>query len=144
MMILLKHKTMSKASLFILTVFILASCTKEEKPIGIWDDIIQLSTKSAEFSANKDSVIITTGGDWWWINDISFEDSIYSYYNRKDVNMQSESYSINEEYFRIERRNKNTLFIEIDKNDTGKERLMSITLEAGDYFDYVKVKQKAN
>jgi hypothetical protein len=41
----------------------------------------------------------------------------------------------------IERRDKNTLFIKLEANNTEKERVMNITLEAGDYFDYVTIKQ---
>lgn len=44
----------------------------------------------------------------------------------------------------VERRDKNTLFMKLNDNNTAKERVMTITLEAGDYFDYVTIKQSSN
>jgi len=125
-------------------LFILSSCSDKEVIDGKWDDNIKLSTKSVELTSKLDSVTITTEGDWWWIDAVSFEDSTYSYYGRKDINLESDSYSIIEEQFLIERRDKNTLFIKIDENNTGNERVMNITFEAGDYFDYVTIKQAGN
>lgn len=138
---------MKKVIVLILSVFLMTSCSdKEEKEelIGIWDDNIKLSTKNVDFSSEKDSVIITTEGDWWWIDGITFEDSIYTYYGREDINLESEVYTINEDHFVVERRDKNTLFIQLDENSTGIERIMNITLEAGDYFDYLQIKQSAH
>ena len=36
-----------------------------------------------------------------------------------------------------------TIFIKLDENKTGIERNMTITFEAGNYFDYVDIKQLA-
>ena len=91
-----------------------------------------------------DSVIVTTEGDWWWIDGILFEDSTYSYYHREDINLESDSYSIKEDCFIVERRDKNTLFVKLNENKTGNGRIMNISLEAGNYFDYVNIKQAAN
>lgn len=136
--------TMKKTMIFILGFFILASCSDKEDPIGKWDDIIQLSTKNVDFAAKTDSVTITTEGEWWWIDGITFEDSIYSYYGREDVNLEADSYSIKEENFVVERRDKNTLFVKINENNTGVERKMNISLEAGNYFDRVTIVQSVN
>ena len=136
--------TMKKTMLLFVSIFIIMSCSDEEEPIGKWDDIIKLSTSNVEFGAGTDSVTITTEGDWWWINDISFEDSTYFYYHREDLNLESDSYLIKEEGFIVERRDKNTLFVKLGENNTGKERILKITLEAGNYFDYVSIKQVAN
>ncbi|MDF1547316.1 MAG: hypothetical protein P1P88_05810 [Bacteroidales bacterium] len=133
---------MKKAAIFLLSIFLISSCTIKE-PLGIWDDNILLSTRNIELSADTDSAIVTTGGNWWWIDGISYNDSIYMYYGSEEVDLESDSYTIAEEDFIIERRNKNTLFIKLLKNETGAERLMTISLEAGDYFDYVAVKQVA-
>jgi hypothetical protein len=136
--------TMNKAFILILSVFFMISCSDKKDPIGKWDDIIKLSTKNVGFTAEKDSVTITTGGDWWWIDGISFEGSKYHYYHREDINLESDSYSIMENCFIVERRDKNTLFVKLNENNTGNERSMNITLEAGDYFDHVNIKQAAN
>lgn len=130
----------------VLIVFLLfiSSCSDKNAPIGKWDDIIGLSIKNAKLTAATDSVIITTEGDWWWINAIAFEDSTYIYYNRDDINLESDSYLIKEEQFVIERKDKNTLFVKINENNTGIERKMNITLEAGNYFDKVTIVQSAD
>jgi predicted protein tyrosine phosphatase len=127
-------------SLLIIIAFSVSSC---EEPIGKWDDNIKLSTRYVEFNAKADSAIITTQGDWWWIDGISANDSTYQYHNRKDINLESDSYTIKEDFFVVERRDKNTLFVKFEENLTKEERLMIIGLEAGDYFDYVKIKQLA-
>lgn len=134
---------MKKVMVLAMSFFILISCSDNEDPIGKWDDIIKLSTKNVNLTAKTDSVTITTEGDWWWINGIAFEDSTYSYYNRDDINLESDYYSIKEEHFVVERQDKNTLFVKIFENNTGTERQMNISLEAGNYFDYVTIIQSA-
>lgn len=128
----------------VIGIFILVSCKDKENPIGKWNDNIKLSTKSVELAARADSVTITTEGDWWWIDGILFQDSTYSYYNREDINLEADTYTITEDDFTIERRDKNTLFVRLKENNTGIERTMKIGFEAGDYFDNVNIKQAAN
>lgn len=132
---------MNKAIILFLGVTLMASCSDKEDPIGKWDDIIKLSTKDVQLSAGADSATVTTEGDWWWIDGIAIGDTVYSYYGNDDVNLESESYTIIENNFTVERRDKNTLFVKLDANTTGNERLMRIYLEAGDYFDFLDVQQ---
>lgn len=66
------------------------------------------------------------------------------YDDREDINTESDSYSIIEEHFLVERRDKNTLFVKINENNTGEQRSMKISFEAGNYFDYLNIKQAAN
>ena len=134
---------MKKTLALIISIFFLLSCADKQDPEGLWDDIIQLSTKSARLKATTDSVTITTGGDWWWINGIEFNDSTYIYYNREDIDLESDNYSIQENCFLVERRDKNTLFVQLDENTIGNERSMIISLEAGDYFDTLVIHQEA-
>ena len=124
----------------LLIVFILAINSCSKKKIGNWDDNIKLSTKSAEFSASGDSIIIKTGGSWWWISDISVDSSWY--YGFKGVDLQADSYTIKQDCFDVEHRDKNTLFIKVAANPNKVNRIISIGLEAGDYFDRVTVTQK--
>jgi hypothetical protein len=135
---------MNKVVLLFLSIILISSCSKKEEPIGMWDDIIKLSTKNVEFGVTADSVLITTEGDWWWIDGIRLNDISYSYYNNENINLESDSYTIIQDDFVVERRDKNTLFIKLNENMTGEERVMIITLEAGDYFDHVKINQLAN
>ncbi len=137
-------QTMNKIIHLTFCVVFITSCSDKEDIIGKWDDNIKLSTKNVELSSGADSVIITTEGDWWWIDGISFEDSTYIYYDRDDVNLESDSYLIKEEYFIVERRDKNTLFVKLYKNSTANERIMNISFEAGNYFDYVTITQAAD
>ncbi len=134
----------NKAVALIVSIFILTSCSDIVEPDGKWDDIIKLSTKNVDFTAKTDSVLITTKGNWWWIDGIIFEDSTYSYYQQDDINLESDSYLIKEKDFIVERQNKNTLFVKIYGNNTGNKRIMYISLEAGDYFDHVTINQDAN
>jgi hypothetical protein len=130
--------------ILLLGIFFTISCFRKDDTIGKWADNIKLSKKSVDLKAETDSVIITTKGDGWWVDGISFEGSRYSYYHREDINLESDSYLIKEDCFVVERRHKNTLFVKLNKNCTGHERIMTISLEAGDYFDGVTVKQAAN
>lgn len=111
---------------------------------GKWNDKIKLSIKNVEFSSGEDSVTITTKGTTWWINNVSLNDTIYRYYDNENIDLLADSYLIKESSFIIEKLNNTTLFIKLNKNSTGKERILKITLEAGDYFDYINITQLAN
>ncbi len=123
----------------IFCIIILYSCSKRKD--GDWDDIIKLSKKSVEFISSCDSVIIKTGGSWWWITDISVNN--VNYYDFSNVDLQANNYSIKHDCFVVERRDKNTLFIKLDENPLNVKRIMTIGLEAGDYFDRVTITQNA-
>jgi hypothetical protein len=123
--------------LLIILIFAIYSCSK---PDGKWDDNIHLSTKTAEFSASGDSITIVTGGSWWWITDISV-DSIW-YYDFVGIDIQADRYRIKQSCFEVERRDKNTLFIKVDENPNTVKRIVTVGLEAGDYFDRVTITQK--
>lgn len=135
---------MNKIFFLVWSVLLFSSCADVYRLDGDWDDIIQLSTRSVELYSGEDSVIITTVGDWWWINDISFEDSIYYYNGVEDVDVTSDYYSIKEECFTVERRDKNTLFVKINENKQGHIRELNIYMEAGDYFDAVRIYQASD
>jgi len=123
----------------IITVFILYSCSNKKD--GDWNDSIKLSAKSVEFNSSSDSVIIKTGGSCWWITDISVNNMYY--YVFTDVNLQADSYSIKHDCYVIERWNKNTLFIKVNENPLNVKRIITVGLEAGDYFDRVSITQKS-
>jgi hypothetical protein len=119
----------------------LFSCTENKKD-GDWDDNIKLSLKSAEFNAEGDSVLITTKGDWWWVDFISVNDR--KFYDFSNINLESENYTIKQDCFIVERRKKNTLVIKLDANPLNTNRIVVVGLEAGDYFDNVKITQKSH
>ena len=117
-------------------IMILVSCIK---PLGIWDDNIHLATKTAEFSALGDSVTIKTGGNWWWISDISVDGKWY--YGFTGIDLQADSYSVKQDCFEVKRLDKNTLFIRVDANPINLKRIITVGVEAGDYFDRVTITQ---
>jgi len=119
---------------FIITIY---SCSEK----GDWGDNIKLSTKTAEFSASGDSILIKTGGSWWWVSDISVDGKYY--YGFMGVDFQADSYSIKQDCFFVEHRDKNTLFIKVEANPNNVKRSITVGLEAGDYFDRVTITQKS-
>ncbi len=118
----------------------IVSCS-ESRLIGDWDDIIQLSQKKVEFTAARDSIIITTKGKWWWIYDVSLNGK---HLNIEDINTTKEKFIINQKKIRIERKDTTEIHIEMTENTTKTERVLEIGLEAGDYFDYIRVIQAKN
>jgi len=124
--------------LFALTI-ILCSCSDKEEPIGKWGDIIKLSTKKVEFDADSNSITITTEGDWWWVIGVSVNNEFF--HTPEDINLESNNYIFQQDCFIVERKDKNTLFIEVDENQSNAERKIVVELEAGDYFDRITITQ---
>ena len=114
------------------------SCS--EKELGDWDDNIKLSTKAVEFSSLSDSVTIKTGGSKWWVSNVSVNSDWF--YGFKDINLEADSYTIQQDCFVVERRDKNTLFIKVDENPLKVQRVITVGLQAGNYFDRVTITQK--
>jgi hypothetical protein len=131
-------KKISGFNLLILCfTLLLPSCIIKD---GDWKDNIKLSAKTVEFQAQADSVIITSKGDWWWICDISVNDNHFYGFG---INPDSDNYKIKQDCFIVERRDKHTLFIRLDENPLNVSRIVTVELEAGDYFDRVTITQKA-
>ena len=122
----------------LLIAIILFSCV--QKKDGRWDDNIQLSTKTAEFDTRGDSIVITTKGSWWWIVEISLDDSTKLDFD--GINILSDQYKIVSDSYVVERRNSNTLFVSMEANPKKTLRILKVFLEAGDYFDGITITQK--
>ena len=126
-------KKVSIFSLLILSItLILSSC-------GRWSDNIKLSTKSAEFSANGDSIIVTTKGGGWWLSGITVDTN--HFYNFDGIDVLADSYTVKQDCFVFERLDKYTLFIKLEPNTHNTKRIVIVELEAGDYFDRVTITQ---
>jgi hypothetical protein len=134
---------MKKLVFLLAAVALLSACHKDKDILGKWDDNIHLAIKSAVFSPNGDSLIIATGGSWWWIDGVQFNDSTYCAQKYDNLNPEADTSTISEKHFTVQRRGHRMLFAKLDKNTTGKERTLIISLEAGDYFDCVTIKQPA-
>ncbi len=132
----------NQAILILIMMALIATSCKETSKEGDWDDNILLSTKQAAFKATGDSILISTGGNWWWISDIAINGT--NYFNFSTVNMEQESYTITHDGLILQRRNKNTLFIKVDANPSATNRIITVGLQAGDYFDHVVITQKAS
>jgi hypothetical protein len=123
--------------IILLILFFFCSC---EFPIGLWSDNIHLSTKSASFKANGDSITIKTGGSFWWLSDVSINNEYVQ--DTLKENRFNDSFKLDLDSFRIERKDKNTLFVKAAKNKYKTQRQLLITLEAGDYFGHISINQK--
>lgn len=115
-----------------------SSCMDRASSIGALNDSIKLSTRKADFSAANDSIVITTMGTWWWVNDISVNGN-YLIFN--PVETEKENFSIHGDWFSIERCDNQKLIVRVSENRSKRDRNIKITLEAGDYFDYIDVNQ---
>lgn len=118
----------------------ISSCMQDGKRIGEWNDSIKLSTNTASLSASSDSIVITTKGTWWWVNDILVNGN-YLVFNPADTEKQN--FEIQGDWFTIERCDNQKLIVRVDENESDEDRNIKITLEAGDYFDSIDVHQLA-
>lgn len=119
----------------------LLSCESDE-PDGKWDDNIKLSTKEVNFSAESNSVIITTEGTWWWISGIGLDDDWN--YDISGIDTTEDNFLIEESEFTIERKNANEIHVSMTENQSTTERTLTIGLQAGNYFDGIKIIQSGN
>jgi hypothetical protein len=123
-------------------LFLSLSSCKSDEPDGKWDDNIKLSEKEINFTAESNSVVITTEGTWWWINGIGLDDD-WSY-DISGIDTTQENFLIEKTEFTIERRNANKIYISMTENQSDSERTLTISLQAGDYFDGIKIIQSEN
>jgi len=132
----MKNVLFAVGLVFLVTV-LLWGCTRLD---GDWDDNIKLSVKKVEFSSDGDSVIVKTKGTWWWVIEVSVNNAKYFNFG---THPDSANYRIERDCFVVERRDLRTLFIKVDANPRDSVRVITVGLEAGDYFDRVTVTQKA-
>lgn len=118
------------------------SCSNSDRPDGDWDDNIKLSQKEAKLTAENDSIVITTEGEWWWIDNISLNGD--SNFDLSGIDTTEKNFIVDNAEFMIERKNATEIHIEMTKNQTGSERKLIIGLQAGDYFDRIVITQSAN
>lgn len=119
----------------------LLSCQSDE-PVGKWGDVIKLSEKEVSFTAESNSVLVTTIGTWWWIVGIELNDD-WSY-DISDIDTTKENFLIEETEFIVERRNANEIHISMTENQSEMERTLLISLQAGNYFDRIKIIQSGS
>ena len=137
-------KIFTKLKLIGIVIILISSfsCSNSDRPDGDWDDNIKLSQKEAKLTAENDSIVITTEGEWWWIHNISLNGE--SNFDLSEIDTNAKNFIVDETEFKIERKNTTEIHIEMTKNQTGSERVLIIGLEAGDYFDGIVITQSAN
>ena len=128
---------MKKSTTFILSILFANLCLSS---CGLWKDNIKLSTRSSVFSGNGDSILITTKGGGWWLTGITVDTNRFYHFDGIDV--LADSYTVKQDCFVFERRDKYTLFIKLDENPLNVNRIVNVVLQAGDYHDGVKITQK--
>lgn len=136
----MKKNIIFKIVLLFSFLFLNNSCTKAT-PDGLWDDSIKLSQKEVTFSSGSNIVQINTQGEWWWITEVVFNETII---NIDATDTSQSSFIIETANFKINRQNATSLLIEMNENTTGSNNILNIGLEAGDYFDSIKITQLAN
>lgn len=123
----MKMKTKLKSVAFLLFLALSISCSSplDEACIGCQDDTIGVSKNLVQFSAESNSITITTKGNSWWFTDIELNGNRIDY---NQVNIASHQFKIEEPEFIIERKSANELFIQMNKNNSKIERKLSIDL----------------
>jgi hypothetical protein len=136
----LKQKMKEKLILGVISILILilTSCNFNE-PDGKWDDNIKLSEKEVTISAEPNALTIITKGTWWWINAISLNDDWN--YDISEIDTSKNDFFIDEVDFIIERKNSTEIHISLTENKTKVNRILTIALQAGNYFDGIKIIQ---
>ena len=122
---------------------------KEEMVEGLWSDNIKLMQDSVSFSAEGDSAVVRTGGDWWILYGFTFYESLdirskIGYYDTTREVKKESHWGIDVEYEWLKvyvSSHERIIKIKVDKNTTGKTRYWDIELGAGDYFDRVHCQQ---
>ncbi|UMB54685.1 hypothetical protein MKD41_04255 [Lutibacter sp. A64] len=136
-------KNIKRIGLLSIIILSLSCCNSDSKEsIGLWDDNIKLSQKTVEFSSDKNSIVITTEGEWWWIDMVTLNDD--SNFDMNEIDTSASNFIIEESEFKIERKNATEIHIEMNKNETNSERILFIGLQAGNYFDRIIITQSEN
>jgi hypothetical protein len=119
-------------------ILLIISCKKDQL-IGNWKDNIKLSQKAVTLNANLNSITINTESTSWWLNNIML--------NKVDVDLSTvkktdKNFVVNSADFKVERINGNTIVITMNRNTTGFDRLLTIGLQNGNYFDGIEITQQ--
>lgn len=117
------------------------SCNKliEDKD-GDWDDNIKLSTRLVNFTGTQNIVEIKTQNTWWWINSVNTNNEYFM--PKYQTNMfDKENIIVNTDWLTVERKDGKTIELTATNNTTQSKRTATISLQAGNYFDYITVIQ---
>ncbi|MGM9479240.1 hypothetical protein ACS5PU_22655 [Pedobacter sp. GSP4] len=121
----------------LLAVLLVISCKKDPE-IGKWSDNIKLSQKTASFNSSNTSLVITSETTGWWLNGIT--------YNQKSIDLTNvektaQNFVVTAPDFQVERKGGNKIVITMNQNTTNADRLLSVSLQHGNYFDGIEIRQ---
>lgn len=121
------------SSVLLLSSLIFISCESNK------NNNIRLSTKHVEMMPDEDSAIIFAEGTNWWINDVN-ADGKRLYALPEDL--EKDYTGIEGDWFAVEKQGSEKLIVKVSENRSKNDRKIVITLESGNYFDYISVLQK--
>ena len=130
---------MKKIIALTLLLLVVLSCSDSKD--GDWDDNIKLSQKEVQFSSTNNNVEISTEGTGWWIDEVTMNGEPF---DLDGIDTTKENFIIEQAEFSIERKNSTEIYISMQQNQSTTERVLLIGLQAGNYFDGIKVTQSGN
>tara|TARA_B110000240_G_C13350626_1_gene389583 strand:+ start:225 stop:515 length:291 start_codon:yes stop_codon:yes gene_type:complete len=95
-----------------------------------------------QFDSLENSAIIKTRGDSWWISKIFFKDG--QTFDLSNVDTTANNFTVTESEFILERKNGKEIAIKLFKNTTGSQRILTVGLQAGNYFDGITIIQSTD
>jgi hypothetical protein len=127
-------------------IFILNACNHTEY-ILMGDDHIKLSVKEHRFGKEKDSLVVTTEGDSWWMKRYVITNNVLDTTVRitKYDSIRNEVLEFQSGWFRVTREavKAKKLLIQVDANDSGMERWFNVELSEGNRGSSLKIIQSA-
>lgn len=123
---------------------------EEEREDGDWTDQVGLSQDSVIFNSGEDSIVVATKYTTWWLegftfyetSDIRSQKSYYTCTLDEEEKSRTEGVEIKYEWLTVYASSQGKVIkIKVDKNNTGKTRYWSITLQGGDYFGHIYCQQ---
>ena len=123
---------------------------EEERKDGDWIDQVGLSQDSVMFNSEEDSIVIATKYITWWLrsftfyetSDISSKKSYYTCTLEEREKSRTVGVEVKYEWLTVYASSQEKVVkIKVDKNNTGKTRYWSITLQGGDYFGHIYCQQ---
>jgi hypothetical protein len=98
--------------------------------------------KELRFDSLENLAVIITKGDAWWISGIFFKNG--QAFDVNNVDTTANNFTITESAFTLERKNGKEIAIKLYENTTSSERILTVGLQAGNYFHGITIIQSSN
>lgn len=122
----------------------------EETKDGDCTDQVGLSQDSVIFNSGEDSIVVATNYKTWWLwgfnvyetSDLRSQCGYYACTLDETEKSRTVGVEVKYEWLTVYASSQEKVVkIKVDKNNTGKTRYWSITLEDGDYFEHIYCQQ---